>query len=201
MAITGCRSSAQEPAKASLLYDPKVRSIFFQVVLSSCWSSASGGSSTTRSTTCARSNISTGFGFLRGRAGFDISDSADRSTRRTRPIGRALRRRLLNTLIVAVAGIIIATIIGFLVGIGRLSQQLADPQDLRRSMSRSSATSRRCWSSSSGISACWRCCRRRATASCCRSAPSSTARLLFSALRVGRRLLADRSRAWSSASR
>ncbi len=35
---------------------------------------------------------------------------------------------LLNTLLVAVTGIITATIIGFIVGIGRLSQQLADRQ-------------------------------------------------------------------------
>ena len=68
-----------------------------------------------------RSNISTGFAFLRGRAGFDISDSADRLF-----LGLHLwprdSRRLLNTLVVAIAGIVTATIVGFLIGVGRLSR-------------------------------------------------------------------------------
>ena len=68
-------SRAEEPAKASLLYDPKVRSIFFQVVLLlalifGVWWIVDNTIENLR-----RSNISTGFGFLRGRAGFDISDS------------------------------------------------------------------------------------------------------------------------------
>ncbi|MBN9250386.1 MAG: ABC transporter permease subunit, partial [Mesorhizobium sp.] len=67
-----------------------------------------------------RSNITTGFAFLRGRAGFDISDrlieySSDSS------YGRALIVGVLNTAAVAAAGIVTATILGFLVGVGRLS--------------------------------------------------------------------------------
>lgn len=67
-----------------------------------------------------RSHISTGFGFLRGRAGFDISDrlidySSDSSNFRALIVG------VLNTVLVAAAGVIAATVVGFLVGIGRLS--------------------------------------------------------------------------------
>ncbi len=108
------------PAKASLLYDPKVRGIAFQVILIvllvlGVWWIADNTIENLR-----RSNISTGFGFLRGRSGFDISDrlieySSDSS------YGRALLVGIMNTLAVAVAGIITATIVGFLVGIGRLS--------------------------------------------------------------------------------
>jgi general L-amino acid transport system permease protein len=65
-------------------------------------------------------HIASGFGFLNARAGFDISDT---------PIAynsdstyfRAIIVGLLNTIIVAVAGIFTATIIGFIIGIGRLS--------------------------------------------------------------------------------
>ena len=112
---------AQEPAKASLLYDPKVRSIFFQAVLIlalvfGVWWIVDNTIENLR-----RSNISTGFAFLRGRAGFDISDSliaySSDST-----YGRAILVGFWNTVLVAVSGIITATILGFLIGICRLSR-------------------------------------------------------------------------------
>ena len=59
-------------------------------------------------------------------------------------------------------------------------------------MSRSSATSRRCWSSSSGISACCRCCRCRATASSAVRLLSQQPRLFPAERDLGRRILADR---------
>ena len=95
-------------------------------------SPSSGGSSATRSKTCSAPTSPPASASCSGRAGFDIGQSADRLFRRTRPISRALLVGLLNTLLVAVTGIVTASIIGFLVGIGRLSQQLADPQDLDR---------------------------------------------------------------------
>ena len=111
---------AEESARIPLIYDPRVRSIFFQVLLVmllvfGVWWIVDNTIENLR-----RSNISTGFGFLRGRAGFDISDrlieySSDSS------YGRALVIGVLNTLAVAAAGIVTATILGFLVGIGRLS--------------------------------------------------------------------------------
>ncbi len=109
-----------EPAKASLLYNPKVRSFIFQVVVvlllvAGIWWIVDNTIENIR-----RSNIRTGFDFLWGRAGFDISDrlidySSDSSFLRALVVG------ILNTALVAVTGIIAATIIGFLVGIGRLS--------------------------------------------------------------------------------
>ena len=109
-----------EPARASIFYDPKIRGIVFQVVLIALLAFGVWWIVDNTIENLRRSNISTGFDFLRGRAGFDISDrlieySSDSS------YGRALLVGFLNTLMVAVAGIIAATIIGFLVGIGRLS--------------------------------------------------------------------------------
>src|SRR5690606_15573234 len=68
-----------------------------------------------------RANISSGFGFLQGRSGFDIAQTPIAYSSNSTYI-RALTIGLLNTLIVALAGIVTATIIGGLVGIGRLSR-------------------------------------------------------------------------------
>lgn len=110
-----------EPVRGSLLYDPRFRSIVSQLLLVALlvfgiWWIVDNTIENLR-----RSHISTGFAFLRGRAGFDISDrlieySSDSS------YGRALVVGLLNTVAVAVSGIVTATIVGFLVGIGRLSR-------------------------------------------------------------------------------
>lgn len=108
------------PGKASLLYDPRVRSLVVQAVVIlllvlGIWWIIDNTLENLR-----RSNITTGFGFLRGRSGFDVSDRLiDYSSNST--YGRALIVGILNTLLVAVTGVIAATIIGFLVGIGRLS--------------------------------------------------------------------------------
>jgi general L-amino acid transport system permease protein len=109
-----------EPARASFLYDPKIRSLVFQVALIALLALGVWWIIDNTIENLRRSNMSTGFSFLRGRAGFDISDrlidySSDSS------YGRALLIGVLNTLVVAVAGIIAATVIGFLVGVGRLS--------------------------------------------------------------------------------
>jgi general L-amino acid transport system permease protein len=112
---------AQEPAKASLLYDPKVRSIFFQVLLIlllvlGIWWIVDNTVENLR-----RSNISTGFDFLRRRAGFDISTSlVPYSSDST--YGDAIIIGFLNTIVVAVTGIITATILGFVIGVARLSR-------------------------------------------------------------------------------
>jgi general L-amino acid transport system permease protein len=71
----------------------------------------------------AARNIVSGFGFFEQVAGFGISQTlipyAESST-----YGRAFLVGLLNTLLVAALGIIFATIIGFVVGIARLSSNL-----------------------------------------------------------------------------
>lgn len=105
----------------SLIYDPKVRSIFFQVltvvilVVAVMWIAHNVSSN------LARSNTASGYGFLNGRSGFDVGQSliaySSDST-----YGRAILVGLLNTLLIAATGIITATIVGFIIGIGRLSK-------------------------------------------------------------------------------
>jgi general L-amino acid transport system permease protein len=73
----------------------------------------------------ARANLETqritsGFGFLSNTAGFDVSQSLISYTQ-SDTYTRVFFVGLLNTLLVAVIGIFFATIIGFLVGLGRLS--------------------------------------------------------------------------------
>ena len=106
--------------RGSLIYDPRVRGIFFQFVLVLLLALGVWWIVDNTIENLRRSNISTGFGFLAGRAGFDISDRMIDYTSDS-SYGRALLIGMLNTAMVAVAGIVAATVIGFLVGIGRLS--------------------------------------------------------------------------------
>src|SRR5882762_9363598 len=64
--------------------------------------------------------ITSGLGFLLNTAGFDVSQSLI-SYSGSDPYTRVFLVGLLNTLLVAVIGIFFATIIGFLVALGRLS--------------------------------------------------------------------------------
>jgi general L-amino acid transport system permease protein len=110
------------PPKVSPLYDPKVRSIAYQVILCAiivflAWSAVRNAADN-----LARAKIASGFGFWDQTAGFDISQTLIEYTAQSGTYGRAFWVGLLNTLLVAVIGIFLATIVGFLVGIARLSK-------------------------------------------------------------------------------
>src|SRR3981189_3237491 len=64
--------------------------------------------------------ITSGFGFLLNTAGFDVSQSLIPYSG-SDPYTRVFLVGLLNTLLVSVIGLFFATIIGFLVALGRLS--------------------------------------------------------------------------------
>jgi general L-amino acid transport system permease protein len=106
--------------RSSVLNDPRVRGILYQIVLFVLlvlfiyWIVGNTVDN------LRRLNISSGFAFLNQRAGFDISQSLIAYTSDSR-YSRALLVGLLNTLLVAAAGIVTATVIGFVVGIARLS--------------------------------------------------------------------------------
>jgi general L-amino acid transport system permease protein len=70
----------------------------------------------------ARAHIASGFGFWNNTAGFDISQSLIPYSASVSSFGRAFWVGLLNTLLVSAIGIVLATVIGFLVGIARLSR-------------------------------------------------------------------------------
>lgn len=67
-----------------------------------------------------RQKIATGFGFLDDTAGFGIIQTLIAYSEEA-SYGRALLVGLLNTVLIAAIGIVAATVLGFLVGVGRLS--------------------------------------------------------------------------------
>jgi general L-amino acid transport system permease protein len=110
-----------EPARASLINDPRIRGIFYQIVVFAGLVAFVWWIVNNTIENLQRAHIASGFAFLRGRSGFDISQSLiDYTSDST--VSRALLVGFLNTLLVATTGIITASIIGFLVGIGRLSR-------------------------------------------------------------------------------
>jgi len=70
----------------------------------------------------AQAHIASGFGFWNNTAGFDISQTLIAYSSSTSTFGRAFWVGLLNTLLVAGIGIALATVLGFIVGLGRLSR-------------------------------------------------------------------------------
>ncbi|MGF0537971.1 amino acid ABC transporter permease [Agrobacterium sp. ES01] len=106
---------------SSLIYDPKVRSIFFQVVTVALLTFLVWNIVNNTMENLARSNTASGYDFLKSRAGFDIGQSLI-SYSSDSTYGRAIIVGLLNTLMVAATGIVTATILGFLIGVGRLSK-------------------------------------------------------------------------------
>lgn len=71
-------------------------------------------------TNLERQNLSSGFGFMDEVAGFGVTQSLIEYSE-VSTYGRAFWVGLLNTLLVAVVGVVFATVLGFLVGVGRLS--------------------------------------------------------------------------------
>jgi general L-amino acid transport system permease protein len=111
----------EDTSRGSFINDPTVRAIFFQAVVVIVLAVLVVWIVNNVIDNLARLHIASGFGFLNGRAGFDISDSAIAYTSDS-TYGRAIIVGFINTVIVAVAGIVTATLIGFIVGIGRLSR-------------------------------------------------------------------------------
>lgn len=111
----------QTPSRGSLLYDPKVRGIFFQVVLVLAISFLIYEAATNAIANLRAARIASGFGFLNSIAGFDVNQTLIPFSAAGSTYGEAFIVGLLNTLLVASIGIVFATILGFLVGIARLS--------------------------------------------------------------------------------
>lgn len=114
------QDTAVKPQRASLLNDPKVRGLFYQVVLilALVWLGWTIVSNTLAN--LERQNIASGFGFLENTAGFGIIQAlVDYSE--TSSYGQALLVGFFNTLLVAAIGIVLATVIGFVLGVARLS--------------------------------------------------------------------------------
>jgi general L-amino acid transport system permease protein len=100
--------------------DPKIRSIVVQVLFIILLIWAGYEIATNTAANLAKLGKRIDFGFLRSTAGFDIIQTLISYSRES-SYGRAILVGLLNTILVAALGIIFATIIGFIVGIMRLS--------------------------------------------------------------------------------
>jgi len=109
-----------KPSSGSMLTDPKARALLFQV-LSVCTVVGIGWYLFHNTqTNLAQRGITSGFGFLNNTAGFGILQSLIEFSP-TDTYGRVFFIGLLNTLLVSVLGIFFATVIGFIIGIARLS--------------------------------------------------------------------------------
>ena len=102
------------------LYDPKTRGLIFQVALVVALIVLGYEIVTNTAENLRKQNLASGFGFLGKTASFDISQTLI-EYRSTMSYGRAFLVGLLNTLLVSGLGIVLATLLGFAIGLGRLS--------------------------------------------------------------------------------
>jgi general L-amino acid transport system permease protein len=116
--------SESGPPKVSPLYDPRVRSIAYQAVLCVLIVGVVYAAVHNAAENLARAHIASGFGFWHVVAGFDIGQSLIDYSSVASTYGTAFWVGFLNTLLVAVIGIFFATILGFLVGVARLSRNI-----------------------------------------------------------------------------
>ncbi len=107
----------------SWLTNPQVRSVVIQVALIAALAAFVWWIVGNTATNLRNANIASGFGFLQSRAGFDVSQVPITYSNNS-SYGRAIAVGIANTLIVSVTGIVFATVLGFIVGIGRLSHNL-----------------------------------------------------------------------------
>lgn len=120
MAVTTPNQRVSTSDQPSLLYRAEVRQVIYQVLLIVAlvfigWWLVNNVAENLR-----RQNIASGFDFLGRTSGFDISQSLIPYSN-TSTYGRAFWVGLLNTLLVAGIGIFFATVLGFIIGIARLS--------------------------------------------------------------------------------
>ncbi len=102
--------------------DPVFRSVVWQVLIVGVVVAIAWYLIHNTSTNLAARHIATGFGFLGRVAGIPIGESMIPYDPAADTYGTALLIGVLNTLNIAVIGIILATILGTLIGIGRLSK-------------------------------------------------------------------------------
>lgn len=103
------------------LYQRETREIIFQVLLAIAIVALFYTIVTNAITNLRARNIASGFGFLTNVAGFDISQTLIEYAN-TSTYFRAFQVGIVNTIVVAVVGIFFATLLGFIVGMARLSK-------------------------------------------------------------------------------
>ena len=114
-------SEVYQPPKVSFWNDPKIRSALVQIIMVLVVGFFVYEIVDNTITNLTKRNISTGFGFLNKSAGFDLIQTLIPFSSES-SYGRALVAGFLNTLLVSSLGILFATILGFIIGIMRLSR-------------------------------------------------------------------------------
>lgn len=122
MAVETIEQDQLEPPKVKLINDPRARALFFQVLVLGSVLILGGIIVNNTMANLASQGIASGFGFLNTTAGFAIGYSPFVGYSEENTYGWALYVGMLNTLLVAFIGIIFATIIGFVMGVARLSK-------------------------------------------------------------------------------
>jgi len=115
------QSASPSPAKPPFWNDPDKRALIFQVVLLAGLFLLFAFLFNNTLSNLDKRGINTGFGFLSNTAGFGISQTLI-AYDETSSFGRTFLVGLTNTLLVAALAIVAATLLGFLVGVGRLSK-------------------------------------------------------------------------------
>jgi general L-amino acid transport system permease protein len=118
--LTGPRAAPRKRIRLSWS-DPVFRSIVWQVVVVGIVVAIVWYLTANTNRNLAARHIATGFAFLSRNAGIPIGESALPYDPAVNTYGRALLIGVLNTLRVAVVGIVLATILGTIIGIARLS--------------------------------------------------------------------------------
>jgi general L-amino acid transport system permease protein len=116
-AFTGARAMSNV---VDLLYDRRARAVVLQALLVALLILLAYEIVANTAANLKRQNIASGFGFLGRTAGFDISQTLI-EYRNTSTYARAFVVGLTNTFLVAGLGIVMATALGFAIGIARLS--------------------------------------------------------------------------------
>jgi general L-amino acid transport system permease protein len=108
------------PPRVPLRNNPKVRSAFYQVIVLLLVLGCAYAFAVNASANLRAQGFASGFGFLGNTAGFGINQTLIAYSE-TDSYGRVFLVGLLNTLLVAVVGCVFATILGFIIGLARLS--------------------------------------------------------------------------------
>ena len=111
---------AVAPPRVAIYNRPKIRAVFYQLVLLAALLWLGVEIALNAKANLDAQKITSGFGFLDNTAGFGINQSLI-PYNEADTYARVFFVGLLNTLLVAAIGIVLATILGFLVGLARLS--------------------------------------------------------------------------------
>ena len=113
--------AAKRGSATPFWYDQRVRGILFQVLVLLALLAFAAFIAYNTAQNLQRRGIASGFGFLWNTSGFDISFTLI-PYKATDTYGRVLLVGILNTLFVSSIGVVLATVLGFVVGILRLSR-------------------------------------------------------------------------------